>query len=297
MKPSAEKQTPVDLSILVLNYNSGDHLLSSLSAALVSASGLECELFAIDNASSDDSFQKAMNVIGTFQSIHWIPNSRNVGFARGINPSLRRARGRWIALINPDTRVQNSALADLVRFGDSLNSAGILGGKLLYPDGQFQWACRRKIPTPKTALARLLGRKAHYNYSEDMNQSMEVEAVSGSFMLIRQSILKKVGYFDEAFFMYGEDLDFCLRCRAAGWKIRYQPQAVAVHAKGESSRQGNYRALYEFYRAMYIFHRKHVAPQQSWPANALIQAGIFLLGAWNLALYPVRRDKRVGSRT
>jgi len=290
------KQPSIDLSIVVLNYNSGDYLLSALSAALCSASGLECELFAIDNASTDDSFPKAREVIGSFQSIHWIPNTCNVGFARGINPSLRLAQGRWVALINPDAKVQGSTLADLVRFGDRHPMIGIMGGKLIYPDGKFQWACRRRIPTPKTALARLFGRTRHYNYSEDVNQSMEVEAVSGSFMLIRQSVFNKVGYFDEDFFMYGEDLDFCLRCRKAGWKIQYQPQAVAVHAKGECSRHGNYKALYEFYRAMSVFHNKHFAAHQSWVWNLVIRLGIFLLGTWNLVLYPFRKDKRIGSR-
>jgi GT2 family glycosyltransferase len=286
----------MDLSIIILNYNSGNMLAECLSAACHSAAGLDFEVYAVDNASSDGSFQAARYSIGSLSNIRWIENKENIGFARGNNPAIRLSHGRWIALINPDTLVQGDALARLVQLVDSLPQAGIAGGKLLYPDGGFQWACRRKIPTPSTALARLTGKPVHYNYPDDPDQEMEVEAVSGSFMLIRRKTLEQVGLLDESFFMYGEDLDYCLRTRQAGWQILYQPAAVAVHAKGESSRRGNLKALYEFYRAMWVFYRKHYAVQKNGLLNSAVLGGIIILGAGRIMTYPFRADKRVGSR-
>jgi hypothetical protein len=105
-----------------------------------------------------------------------------------------------------------------------------------------------------------------------------------------------VGVLDESFFMYGEDLDLCLRTRQAGWQVWYQPAAVAVHAKGESSRRGNFKALYEFYRAMWVFYRKHYAARKSGLVNSAVLSGILLLGACRIVAYPFRADKRVGSR-
>lgn len=287
----------MDLTIVILNYNSGEVLAANMKAALLGAPGLETECYAIDNASMDGSFQKAQTRLKEFKNIHWIHHDTNLGFSRGINPSLKKAQGRWIALLNPDTRIQSNALATLVKYGDEHSSIGILGGKLLYPNGEFQWACRRRIPTPKTALARIFGGRRHFNYPEDINQEMEVEAVSGSFMVIHKALLDTIGAFDQEFYMYGEDLDYCLRCRKAGWKVFYLPAASAIHAKGESSREGNYKALYEYYRAMHLFHRKHLAAKRSSSVNALIYSGIWLLAGWNLLIYPFRRDKRIGSRS
>jgi GT2 family glycosyltransferase len=286
----------MDLSVIILNYNSGSHLSGCLKAAAASAEELECEFHVIDNASTDGSYEAARRSAAALPGIHWQANPGNVGFARGNNPAIRRSLGRWVALLNPDTLVQKDALAALVRFADSMPPAGIVGGKLLYPDGSFQWACRRRIPTPRTALARLAGKPLHYNYAEDPDQQMEVEAVSGSFMLVRKEALDQVGLFDEAFFMYGEDLDLCLRVRRAGWHIWYQPRSVAVHAKGESSRRGSLKAMYEFYRAMWVFYRKHHAAGRNWLLNAAVYGGILLVGGWALVAYPFRVDKRVGSR-
>jgi hypothetical protein len=286
----------MDLSIVILNYNSGNMLAECLEAACRSAAGLDFEIHAVDNASSDGSFEAARHRFGPLTSIRWVENKENIGFARGNNPAIRLSQGRWVALINPDTLVQGDALARLVRLVDPLPRVGIAGGKLLYPDGSYQWACRRKIPTPGTALARFTGKPMHYNYPDDPDQEMEVEAVSGSFMLIRRKTVEQVGVLDESFFMYGEDLDYCLRTRQAGWQILYQPAVAAVHAKGESSRRGSLKALYEFYRAMWVFYRKHYAAQRNGLLNSAVLSGILILGAGRIVAYPFRADKRVGSR-
>ncbi len=163
---------------------------------------------------------------------------------------------------------------------------GIAGCKVLNRDGTLQLACRRSIPTPRVAFYRLTGLSllfpksrlmAEYNMTyTNPDQTHEVDAVSGAFLMIRRKVVEQIGLLDERFFMYGEELDWCLRAKRAGWAVMYHPDAQIVHYKGESTKYNSRKAAVEFYRAMYLFHRKHFAKDHSIFGNALIYVGIFI---------------------
>ncbi len=150
---------------------------------------------------------------------------------------------------------------------------GICGCRVLNKDRTLQLACRRSVPTPKVAFYRLTGLSrlfpqspvmARYNMTyADPDKTHEVDAVSGAFLMIRREALEEIGPLDERFFMYGEELDWCLRAKRAGWSVMYYPGAEIIHYKGESTKYNSRKAALEFYRAMYLFHRKHFARECS----------------------------------
>jgi GT2 family glycosyltransferase/lipopolysaccharide/colanic/teichoic acid biosynthesis glycosyltransferase len=212
-----------------------------------------------------------------FPEVQLIANRENVGFAAANNQALRQARGRLVVLLNPDTVVQEDTFAAIRDFMDAHPGTGMVGCKVLNPDGTLQLACRRSFPTPWIAFTRLSGLSrlfpksrwfGRYNLTylpED--EISEVEAISGSFMAVRREALAKVGMLDEAFFLYGEDLDWCFRMRQSGWKIHYFPGTQIVHFKGESAKQSGLDNLRLFYQAMGLFVRKHFRPDS--PARFL----------------------------
>ena len=171
------------------------------------------------------------------------------------------------------------------------------------PTASLDKACRRGFPTPAVALYHFLyldrlfptsPRFGRYNVTYlDPDQPAEVDSLVGAFMLLRREALEQAGLFDEAFFMYGEDLDLCYRIRQHGWKIWYQPGTVVLHHKGASSKQNSAKANYEFYRAMLLFHRKHFAGRTFFLVNWLITAAIFAKGGW--AMLRNALEPKVGS--
>jgi GT2 family glycosyltransferase/lipopolysaccharide/colanic/teichoic acid biosynthesis glycosyltransferase len=209
-------------------------------------------------------------------------------------------RGRLVVLLNPDTVVQEDTFVAIRDFLDTHPDTGMVGCKVLNPDGTLQLACRRSFPTPWVAFTRLSGLSrlfpksrwfGRYNLTylpED--ETAEVEAISGSFMAVRREALAKVGMLDEAFFLYGEDLDWCFRMRQSGWKIHYFPGTQIVHFKGESAKQSGLDNLRLFYQAMGLFVRKHFRPDspsrffKRKPVNGLWGSGFFLVSYWLLHL-------------
>jgi GT2 family glycosyltransferase len=268
----------MDVSIVVLNYNTREHLrtcLTGLQGAVPASlgrprppNGLEVEVFVVDNASSDGS---ADMVAREFPWVRLIRSPRNGGFAFGNNQALRQAQGDAVLILNPDTLMPPRGLAGLVQVLRAHPEAGIVGPKLLRPDGSMHLACRRSFPTPRVSffrlsgLSRLFPRSAtfgRYNLSYvDPDLAIEVDSVCGACMLVRREVVECVGLLDERFFMYGEDLDWCLRTREAGWTVRYEPSIVVQHQHGAASRQRALRTNYYFFRAMDLFYRKHYVQQ------------------------------------
>ncbi len=285
----------MDLSVVIVNYNTRDRLQSCLNGLIPETLGLESEILVVDNASTDGSVRMVREL---FSRVLLIANSTNVGFARANNLALRRATGRDVLLLNPDAEVQPGAVQALRLALDSLPQAVGVGPKVLRPDGHLDRACRRSFPSPGVALARLAGLSrlfprhrwfGRYNRSyDDPERPGEIDAGTAAAMCFRRDALAAIGFFDEDFFMYGEDLDLCYRLKARGGRIYYVPQAVVLHYKGESSRQQPRAMLREFHRAMWLFYRKHYA--RGWGA-ALIPAvwlGIRLRHGVVLGLNAVR---------
>ncbi|HID64429.1 MAG TPA: glycosyltransferase family 2 protein, partial [Anaerolineae bacterium] len=186
-------------------------------------------------------------------------------------------------LLNSDTELPPDALARMLGFMAEHPDAGVAGPKLVLPDGSLDLACRRSLPTPEVSFYRLTGlsrlfprshRFGRYNLTYlDPDQVAEVGSVVGAFMLVRALAIAQAGLMDGRFFLYGEDLDWAYRIKAAGWKIYYNPAVTVLHVKRASTRHSP-RAQIEFYRAMDIFYRKHYAAETRWWLHAFIVGAI-----------------------
>jgi len=273
----------MDLSIIIVNYNVRQFLENALTSIQRAMAGLEGEIFVVDNASDDGS---AEMVRTKFAGVRLIENRENLGFARANNIALREARGRFLLLINPDTIVQEDTFSVMMKFFGEHPEAGLAGCKILNPDGSFQLACRRSYPTPWVAFTKIFGMSkifpnsklfGRYNLTYlSPDETYPVEAVSGSFMMMRKEVYDRVGGLDEAFFMYGEDLDWCYRVLRAGYSVYYVHDTKIVHFKGESTRRSDIDELKHFYQAMELFVEKHF--RGSGILRLFLRAGILLRG-------------------
>ncbi|MGD8307611.1 MAG: glycosyltransferase, partial [Ignavibacteria bacterium] len=224
------------------------------------------EIFIVDNASDDGSVELIKE---KFPDIKLIVNSVNVGFGRANNQAMKLASGKYIMLINPDTIVSENTIDKMKGFFEKNPETGLAGCKILNPDGSLQLACRRSFPGPWTSFCKVTGLSslfpnskifASYNLTYlDENESYEVDALSGSFMMMKKEVYEKVGGFDEDFFMYGEDLDLSYRIKKAGYKVYYVHETQIIHYKGESTNRSSIDETKEFYRAMHLFVKKHLS--------------------------------------
>lgn len=284
-----------DLGIVILNWNTRDLLRRCLQTVLASEGIERYRVVVVDNASSDGSVDMLRR---EFPQLELIANPVNGGYPAGNNLGLRalgfegagRVRDdapRHAMLLNPDTEVPPEALAGLVACMDARPEIGIVGPRLVLPDGSLDLACRRSFPSPAvslyrfTGLARMFPRHrqfGRYNMTfADPEEELEVDAVVGACMVVRGEAIARVGLLDEDFFMYGEDLDWAWRVKQAGWKVYYQPQVVVRHVKRAASRQSR-RAAHEFQRAMLIFYRKHYRRSTPLWLHSLVMTGLLLKG-------------------
>ncbi len=286
-------ESDYDLGIVIVNYNTRDLLRRCLETVFASE-GVSFRLCVVDNASTDGS---AAMVARDFPQVHLIANEVNLGYPAANNQGLRamgfergqRGEARYALLLNPDTELPPDALAKMTAFLDAHPEAGVAGPRLVRPDGSLDLACRRAFPSPEVSFYRLTGlsrlfprsrRFGRYNLTylpED--ETAEVDSVVGAYMQVRAAAIEQVGLLDESFFMYGEDLDWAFRIKAAGWKVYYYPEVTVLHVKRASSRRSG-RAQVEFWRAMEIFYRKHYEAQTPRPVHWLIIAAIRAKLAW-----------------
>uniref|UniRef100_A0A7V0Z7R4 Glycosyltransferase n=1 Tax=candidate division WOR-3 bacterium TaxID=2052148 RepID=A0A7V0Z7R4_UNCW3 len=272
-----------EISIIIVNYNVKHFLEQCLMAIEKARHDLNIEIIVVDNASVDGS---QTMVKKKFPDVILIENNQNLGFAKANNKALKIARGKYILILNPDTLIQEDTLLTLKTFLDEHPDVSATGCKLINPDGSFQVASRRCIPTPWVAFTKIVGLSrifpkskifGRYNMtyiSPDMES--EVDVLSGSLMMVRSEILKKVGYFDEDYFMYGEDIDLCYKIKKIGGKIYYTPRTKAIHYKGESTKKGEFSCITNFYSSMLIFIDKHFKDHYSIFVKLLLKTGIYL---------------------
>ena len=272
-----------DLSVIIVNYNTRGILRHCLRSIFNQDQGIRLQVIVVDNGSRDNS--SAM-VRKEFPDVLLLENERNEGFSAGNNRGLPHCEGEFILLLNSDTIVLPGTLERMVDFARNRPDAGILGCKLVRPNGELDWACRRGFPTPMVALFKFLGLHrilprsrlfGRYNMTYlDADLTYEVDSVVGAFMMIRRPVLARLEGLDEDFFMYGEDLDICFRAKQADFKVYYVGQNQVIHIKGASSRKEGFRMNYHFHRAMILFHRKHLRRHYPAPINAMTYAGIGL---------------------
>ncbi len=231
-----------DLSIIIVNWNVRDLLRRCLHSILARPHPCSLEVIVVDNGSTDGS---AEMVRTEFPQVCLIANPDNRGFTAANNQGLTVARGRYVLLLNPDTEVVGDALETMVTFADAHSDVGVVGPQLLNPDGTVQ-SSRRRFPTLATALfestwlqpyapRRLLAR--YYVLDRPDDEVQDVDWVTGAALMARREAVEQVGPLDEGFFMYSEELDWCRRFRAAGWRVVYLPTARVIHHEGKSSEQ------------------------------------------------------------
>jgi N-acetylglucosaminyl-diphospho-decaprenol L-rhamnosyltransferase len=287
----------LDLAIVIVNYRTCDLLRECLQSIYESRGDFSYQVCVVDNCSQDGS---CTMVEEAFPQAQLIESDVNGGYAYANNLGLRafgftqtgegepsESAPKYTLLLNPDTLLPPSALQEMLDFMEAHPEAGVAGPRLVLADGSLDLACRRSFPSPEVSFYRLVGlsrlfpkskRFGRYNLTcLDPDEVTEVDSVMGAFMLVRAEALKQVGLLDESFFMYGEDLDWAYRIKEAGRKVYYNPQVTVLHYKRASSRHSR-RAVYEFYRAMHTFYRKHYAATTPFWLHWLILGGIALRG-------------------
>lgn len=312
-------RSPSDLALVIVSYRTCELLRDCLRSVFAAAGDLQVAVIVVDNASDDGSV--AM-VRSEFPAVAVIANEQNVGYSAANNQGLRvlgfrdaepgeadAAAGaadpaslpRFVLLLNPDTVLPPDALNRMLAFMAAHPRAGAAGPKLVRADGSLDQACRRSFPTPETSLWHLLGldrlfpgsrRFGRYNLTYlDPDEVSRVDAVVGAFMLVRREAIVQAGLLDEAFFMYGEDLDWAKRITDAGWEVWYNPAVTVLHVKEAASRR-SYRARVEFHRALIIFYEKHYRATTPFWLDWLIRGGIRAFGGVDLLRRRLRGQYR-----
>lgn len=254
------------LSIIIVNYNVRYFLEQCLNSVYKAIPNISAEVFVVDNNSPDDSVAMVKE---KFPQVNLIHNLKNVGFSKANNQAIEIAKGEYVLLLNPDTVVEEDTFEKCITFMDSKPDAGGLGVKMIDGSGTFLPESKRGLPTPSVSFYKIFGfsklfpksktfAKYHLGYLKE-NEINEIEVLSGAFMWMRKSVLEEVGYLDNAFFMYGEDIDLSYRIILGGYKNYYFPEAKIIHYKGESTKKGNINYVFVFYNAMIIFSKKHFA--------------------------------------
>jgi GT2 family glycosyltransferase len=271
----------MDLSILMLNYNTCELTLNALRSVYQSQTSFEFEVILVDNDSTDSSVAQIQK---EFPGVQLILNKENVGFSKANNQAIRQAVGRYNLLLNSDTIVQPDTLDIMIRFMDSHPDVGASGCKIVLPDGSLDKACKRGFPTPSASFyyafgfTKLFPTVPRYNQYQlgylNEDEAYPIDCLVGAFMLVRREAIDQVGMLDEDFFMYGEDIDWCYRIKQAGWINYYYPATKIIHYKGASSRRRPFKIVYEFHRAMWLFHNKHYRKKYSIITNTLVFLGI-----------------------
>ncbi|MBQ4162230.1 MAG: glycosyltransferase family 2 protein [Parabacteroides sp.] len=279
------------LSIVIVNYNVKYFLEQCLYSVRAAITGLDAEVWVVDNHSTDGSIEYLRP---RFPEVTFIENQDNPGFAKANNQAIRMSHGEYILLLNPDTVVGEDSLRTLCCFMDEHPEAGGIGVKMLEGHGQFLPESKRSFPSPWVSFCKIFGLSKFFPKSHtfarysllylDKEKVHKVDVLAGAFMLFRREALDKVGLLDEAFFMYGEDIDLSYRVVQGGYTNYYIPERL-LHYKGESTKHGDIKYVKAFYGAMLIFYRKYY-PHASWLMNLLIQFAVLLkaslsaIGGW-----------------
>jgi GT2 family glycosyltransferase len=270
----------IDVSVIVVSYNTVNLTRAALASLYQQTPGLSMEVLVVDNASSDGSPEM---VRAEFPKATLIASDENLGFARGNNLAGARATGEYLLLLNPDTVVLDHAVERLVQFARARPEAGIWGGRTLYGDKSLNPTSCWGHQTPWSVFCRAAGlssifpgsalfnSEAYGGWKRDMER--EVDIVCGCFFLIRREMWEKLGGFDAAFFMYGEEADLCLRARRAGCRPRMTPNATIIHYGGASERVREDK-LVRLLTAKALLVRKH------WP-GWLAGYGVAMLKCWS----------------
>lgn len=299
------------LSVIILSFNTRDYTLKclqSISDQALDPKGGELEVFIADNGSTDGSVEAVRKA---YPWAKIVENKENIGFAAGNNRAVKKARGNIILLLNSDTIVFKDSFTEMVGFLERTEDAGAATARLELQDGGLDLGCHRGFPTPTNALTYFLRLEqmfpnlklfsGYHQTWKDFNRIHEVDVISGACFFVKKKVIEEVGLMDERYFMYAEDIDWCMRIRKAGWKIYYNPNAKILHYKKRSGRSKSEgmpvspearrlraKTITYFYETMRIFYEKHYkSDYPAWVRSAV------LFGIWIMTKVKLVRNRLV----
>ncbi len=283
-----------DVSIVIVSWNTRELIAKCLASIFETTTGVTFDVYLVDNASTDGT---PGLVRQRFPQVNLICNGRNYGFAHANNQGLAASRGRYILLLNSDTQMTPGALRELVVLGEAVPRAGIIGARLVNPDGTFQasytrFPCLWQEFLILSSLGRLIKGRCYPSQGPHAEDGpCRVDYVEGACMLARRSAVEAVGALDEGYFMYAEDVDWCLAMKEHGWQVWYQPEAAIMHWGGGSSRQRAPQREADLYRSRIRFFRKHYGRPQAFLLKCLICGATAVKIPWHALLRLASRGR------
>ncbi len=287
------------VSLVVVNHNSG----SLLQACIQSARHQVDELLIVDNASSDSSLAECEARFAKERKIRFIKNAANLGFAAACNIGLAHSNGKLVLFLNPDSQLDEGAVEHLCKAIVGDPAVGMVGGLLVNPDGSEQGGGRRAIPTPWRSFVRAFGLyRLQYRWPRIFydfylhklplpEEAVEVESISGACMMVKREAVSDVGEWDDNYFLHCEDLDWCMRFRAGGWKILFVPSARVVHMLGACSRARPIFVEWHKHKGMLRFYRKFFRHQYPYGLMGLVAVGVWVRFAMVASFKMVHRKQ------
>ncbi len=275
--------SPPTMDIVIVNYNSAGRLRDCLASVRACRCGGDLRIYVQDNASGPAD----QGLLAELRGVELFRNDRNLGFSRAVNQALEKGRAPYAVLLNPDTVMHDDFLEVAFRYMEGHPDVGVLGPKILDPDGTVQGSAR-SFPTPLTALfgrTSFLSRVWPNNRftcdnlqtaASDGRTPFAVDWVSGACMVVRRAAIEQVGPLDEGFFMFWEDADWCRRMREAGWKVVYCPMTAVVHHVGGSTRSLRIRSQWAFHRSCYRLYYKYNRDARHRLLKPLVVSGLAL---------------------
>ncbi len=286
----------IDLSIIIVSYNTQELLRKLLESVYESISSrVSYEVIVVDNASSDESSQMVEN---EFKKVKLVANKENYGFSKANNMGIKKTdKSRYVLFLNPDTLLQKNTIEEMIKFMDGNPNCGASTCKIVMSNGEIDDASHRGFPTPWNSFTHFSGisklsyhstfLNGYYMGWKDINKIHEIDALAGAFMLVRRQAGEEVSWWDEDYFFYGEDIDFCFMLKQKGWKIYYVPTVSIFHHKGVSSgikkisqgsstatRETKIRITKSRFNAMKIFYKKHYKDKYPKLMGNLVNLGI-----------------------
>ncbi len=301
---------PGQVHVVILNFENAPLTIECVQRlALSDLNDHQLHIYVVDNGSTDGSVEMLSR---SLTDVRLIASPRNTGFAGGNNLALREIMERtasvpdasnvFALLLNNDVLVERDTIQRCLDVLDAEPDVGVVGPRLVLQNGELDLASRRSFPTISASFWKMTGLARRFPHHPalsrynllylDEYQRADIDSGTAAFMLVRLSAMRQAGLLDDEFFMYGEDLDWAYRIKGRGWRVVYEPAARALHLKSTTARRHSNRMIYEFYRAMWLFYRKHYARRHPFLLNWLIRAAITGRGAVAMGLNQLRPAER-----
>jgi hypothetical protein len=292
-----------DVSVIIVSYNTKELTLQCLSSVF-EQNHVAYEVIVVDNASIDNS---AAAIKKSYPQVSVIENNENMGFAYANNQGIKQANGRYVLLLNSDTvLLSDETFSKMVNFMNDRLDAGIGGCKITKPNGRLDWPCKRSFQTPAIFFYRSLGLdrlfpkhksfgKYHLTYLDE-NETHEVDAIAGAFLMIRRETLNNIGLLDDNLFMYSEDMDWCLRAKQKNWKVFYYPKVEIIHYKSSSNKKRSPKMMFWWYYSTWYVYKKHNAKKYNFIVNSIVFLGFCTMFAVSLIRNAMIRSNELPSR-